>query len=177
MENKKVVYQEGCVMPTGEVNGEAIGYLDLWVGKDGLVEKATPSGDNVGELQMNGRFAGPSGIAYALGDDILGEDGVLFVKASFWRYQLDAIKRVNPQHGMRLRVFGKFVVNKFQKQDGTMGQNVTINVKSFAVSYRGKGTQTTETPETAEVETPEVVEEKPKKGGRKKATPEVAIPF
>ena len=168
-------FNRGWMTRTGEVAGEGVGHLDLWVGKDGLVVKTTPSGDEVGELQMNGRFAGPSGIPYALGEDVLGEDGVLFVKAAFWKYQLDAIKKVNPQHGMRLRISGKFVVNKFQKQDGTMGQNVTVNVQAFEVSYKKNG----ETPEApvVETETPEVAEEKPKRGRKKAETPEVTVPF
>ena len=167
MADNKVRYNEGWIGRCGEEVGEGMGYLELWVGKDGLQLKTTPTGDEVGELNMNGHFASPSGIPYALGDDILGEDGVLFVKASFWKYQLDAIKKMNPQHGQRYRIAGKFVVNRFPRQDGTTGTSVRINVQKF---------QLVRTNSTASA-TPENSDEQPAATTPESETPNVQVPF
>ena len=148
-ETNKVRFNEGWIGKVGTETGEGIGCLDLWVGKDGLQVRPLPTGEEVGEINMNGHFAGPSGIKYALGDGILGEDGVLFVRASFWNYQLERIKKLNVTHGMRMRIYGKFVLEKFTRKDGTTGTSVRVNVQNFVFSYnpnRGETTGTDATP-------------------------------
>jgi len=128
-------YNQGWIGRVGADAGEGIGCLDLWVGKDGLVTRTLPDGKEVGEINMNGRFAGPSGVKHALGDGILGDDGVLFVRVSFWEYNLERLKKLNPTKGMRIRVYGKFHVENFTRQDGTAGQSVRVNATNFDVSY------------------------------------------
>lgn len=134
-EQQQIRYNEGWIGRSSDVAGEGIGCLDLWVGKDGLQVKQLPTGDEVGEMLMNGHFAGPSGVKYALGEDILGDDGVIFVRASFWNYQLERIKKLTISHGMRMRIYGKFVVETYPRQDGTTGKAVKVNVQNFVFSY------------------------------------------
>ena len=155
MANEKISYNNGWIGRVGADAGEGMGCLDLWVGKEGLQVRSLPTGDEVGEMNMNGHFASPSGIPYALGDGILGEDGVLFVRASFWRYQLDAIKKLNPTHPMRLRIYGKFTVDTYPRQDGTTGKSVKCNVQKFDVSWRkenGTAAPTAPTEDAASVQ-------------------------
>lgn len=172
MSENKVRYNEGWIGRVGEEPGEGMGYLELWVGKEELKVHETPTGDEVGELNMNGRFASPSGIPYALGDGILGEDGVLFVHAAFWRYQLDAIKKMNPQKGQRYRIAGKFVVDSYQKKDGTVGTSVRINVQKFQMVYTNK----TEKSEVSEEKTEAPKEAKKTKATKSKSKAEAPVP-
>lgn len=135
-ENKS--FNEGWIGRIGEEVGEGMGCLDLWVGKDGLQIKQLPDGREVGEMNMNGHFAGPSGVKYALGENVLGDDGVLFVRATFWDYQLSRLKKLTISHGMKMRIYGKFFVETYPRQDGTTGQSVRINVSNYSISYFGK---------------------------------------
>lgn len=184
MAENNVRYNEGWIGRIGEDIGEGMGYLELWVGKDELKIHQTPTGEEVGELNMNGRFAGPSGIKYALGD-VLGEDGVLFVRASFWKYQLDAIKKINPHHGQRYRIAGKFVVDSYQRQDGTVGTTIRVNVQKFQAVY----TRNEQQGDTSNAQAPTATTEEKKttkKTTTKKSTakakaepiaPDVEVPF
>lgn len=161
----KVMYNQGWIGKVGEEVGEGMGCLELWVGKEGLQVKTIPTGDEVGELKMNGRFAGPSNVASALGEGVLGEDGVLFVKAAFWQHQLEAMKKIAPKHGQRFRIYGKFVAEKYSRQDGTTGTSVKVNVRKFDIVYNNNVSKNVT--EEAPAETATAVPE----------TPSVNVPF
>ena len=183
MAENTVRYNEGWIGRIGEEQGEGMGYLELWVGKDEMRIHETPTGDEVGELNMNGRFAGPSGVKYALGD-VLGEDGVLFVRASFWKYQLDAMCKMNPQKGQRYRIAGKFTVETYQRQDGTVGKSIRVNVQKFQRVYSRNEEQNAEngtgTPAPKEKKTTtkkSTAKKSTAKGKAEPVAPEVDIPF
>lgn len=178
----EVRFNEGWIGRIGEEPGEGMGYLELWVGKEGLEIHETATGEEVGNLNMNGRFAGPSGIKYALGEEVLGEDGVMFVNVSFWKYQLDAIKKMEPKKGQRYRIAGKFIAETYQKKDGTVGHRVKVNAQKFQIVYTRKMEENTETNPETPAPIPEPVEEKPKKTTTKKAKAKaeaapVEVPF
>lgn len=153
-------YNEGWIGKVGAEAGSGQGCLDLWVGKDGLNIRSLPDGREVGEVNMNGHFAGPSGVKFALGEDILGDDGVLFVRATFWDYQLERLKKLNVSHGMKMRIYGKFYVETYPRQDGTTGKSVKVNVANYTVSYFPKRDENavgaTADTSTAEPEAPAV---------------------
>ena len=163
MAENKISYNEGWLGRVGDEPGEGMGYLELWVGKEGLEIHETPTGEEVGNLNMNGRFAGPSGVKYALGEDILGEDGVMFVNVSFWKYQLDAIKKMDPKKGQRYRIAGKFIAETYNKKDGTVGHRVRVNAQKFQIVYTRKMEENTEATSETPVTNPEPIEEKTKK--------------
>ena len=130
----------GCVdREVVDTVGKAVGSLAMYL--NGPVSiKTTAANNEVGEMNLSGRFLANSGIPYALGEDILDpKDGHMFVRASAWSFVLERLKKLNLQKGALVQIYGHFEVEEFTREDGTKGKSVVCrDVKQFDVLSFGK---------------------------------------
>lgn len=100
---------------------------------------------------MSGVYAGPSNVKNVLGEDVVNEEGLVFVNGSIWGKGAEAIAP-HIRKGMILRVYGKFGTEEYTNKDGETRKGVRASIYRLEVAYWGKDANADSDATTADAE-------------------------
>lgn len=108
--------------------------LELWINT--AVQKTVAStGEVVLELNTSGHFNSYNGIDYTLGKDVYADDtGLIWINCTAWGVVKDRLIKLDVRKGFRLRIYGVFQKETYQRTDGTQGIKVVCkSIQNFEV--------------------------------------------
>lgn len=154
MADTKKYYNRGFIGNRKAPEGvkAAHGSLEL-----GVLEVGTRQAGEKQVITINtiGSFAGPSGIAYALGDDVFANgDGTVFIHVNCWDYVRENVEKMNLQRGDRIVVYGWFTRNEYTTRSGEARVNVQVNAEKIEIFRRAAKKDEIADAETAPVPAP-----------------------